>query len=306
MRFLIAGSTGLLGSALVDRLHGDGHDVMRLVRPETAGAVDGIAWDPPDGMDPSVVGGFDGVVNLAGRSIGERRWSNKEKRLLWESRVDTTRLLAGALADSDPRPRVLVNSSAVGYYGDGGDGVLTEGSPGGSGFLAELCAAWEAATGPASAAGIRVATTRSGIVLSADGGALGRLLAPFGPRWLSPYRWGLGGPIAGGRMYWSWISLDDEISALVHLLTRSQIEGPVNLVSPNPVRNREFIKAVGRVLHRPTVIPIPGFVLAVVLGRELADALVIQGQRAVPARLEADGFEFADTDLDEAMREAIG
>ena len=305
MRFLVAGSTGLLGSALVDRLHGDGHEVMRLVRPDTEGAVDGIAWDPPDRMDPSAVGGFDGVVNLAGRSIGERRWSDNEKRLLWESRVDTTRLLAEALADSDPRPRVLLNSSAVGYYGDGGDDVLTEGSPGGSGVLAEMCAAWEAATGPASAAGIRVAMTRSGIVLSADGGALGRLLAPFGPRWLSPYRWGLGGPIAGGRMYWSWISLDDEISALVHLLTRSQIEGPVNLVSPNPVRNREFIKAVGRVLHRPTVIPIPGFVLEVVLGRELAEALVLQGQRVIPARLEADGFEFADTDLEESMEKAL-
>ena len=303
MRMLIAGSTGLIGSALVPRLERRGHQVTRLVRPVTA--AEGIPWDPPHRLDPDALRGFDAVINLAGRSIGERRWSEKEKRLLWESRVDTTRLLAESLAATDPRPGVLINASAVGYYGDGGDAVLTEGASAGDGFLSRLTVAWEAATAPASDAGIRVVLARSGIVLSADGGAVGRLLAPFGPRWLSPYRWGLGGPIAGGEMYWPWISLDDEISAIIHLL-ESPIEGPVNLVSPEPARNRDFIKAVGRALRRPTVIPIPAFVLKIVLGTELADALVLEGQRAVPARLEADGFEFADTDLDAAMREAIG
>jgi hypothetical protein len=305
MRFLIAGSTGVIGSALFDRLRGEGHEVVRLVRPQTEEGAEGIPWDPPDHLDSSLLGGFDGVVSLAGRSIGQRRWSDEEKRLLWESRVDTTRLLAEALADAEPRPRVLVNASAVGFYGDGGDAVLTEGSPKGEGFLADLVAAWEAATEPATSAGVRVAMTRSGIVLSPDGGALGRLLAPFGPKWLSPYRWGLGGPVAGGRMYWSWISFDDELAAMRHLLIESDLGGPVNLVAPNPVTNREFIKAVSRALRRPAVMPIPGFVLEIVLGGELADALVLQGQRAVPARLEGDGFEFADTDLDDAMAKAL-
>lgn len=305
VRFLIAGSTGVIGSALVDRLRGEGHEVVRLVRPQTDADADGIPWNPPDHLDSSLLGGFDGVVNLAGRSLGQRRWSGDEKRLLWESRADTTRLLAEGIAAAEPRPRVLVNASAVGFYGDGGDAVLTEGSPKGEGFLADLVAAWEAATEPAAAAGIRVAMARSGIVLSPEGGALGRLLAPFGPKWLSPYRWGLGGVVAGGRMYWSWISLGDELAAMRHLLLESDLGGPVNLVAPRPVTNREFIKALGRALRRPTVMPIPGFVLKIVLGGELADALVLQGQRAVPTRLEGEGFEFGYTDLDEAMREAL-
>lgn len=303
MRFLIAGSTGLIGSALVDRLAADGHEVVRLVRPETE--AEGIAWDPPHPLPPRLVEGFDGVANFGGRSIGERRWSDREKRLLWDSRIDPTGVLAVALAGTVRRPSVLVNGSAIGYFGDGGDTVLTDDAPKGEGFLADLTAAWEAATGPASAAGIRVVTPRSGIVLSPDGGALGRLLAPLGPRWLSPYRWGLGGPVGGGKMYWSWISLRDEVDAIRHLLIDSRLHGPVNLVSPRPVTNREFIKALGRVLRRPTVLPIPGFVVKIVLGRELADALVLEGQRAVPAHLEADGFVFTDTDLERAMREAL-
>lgn len=303
MRILVAGSTGLVGSALIPRLVGEGHEVTRLVRPETD--AEGIPWDPPQQLEAGALGGFDTVINLAGRSIGERRWTEREKRLLWASRVDTTRLLAQGMAVADPRPLLLINASAVGYYGDGGEAVLTEASSAGEGFLARLTVAWEGATAAAADAGIRVVVARSGIVLSTDGGALGRLLAPFGPKWLSPYRWGLGGPVAAGSAFWPWISLDDEVSAIVHLLD-SKIEGPVNLVSPDPVRSREFIKAVGRALHRPTVIPIPAFVLKVVLGGELAAALVLQGQRAVPARLQADGFEFEDADLDAAMREAIG
>ncbi|MEX2418903.1 MAG: TIGR01777 family oxidoreductase, partial [Acidimicrobiia bacterium] len=244
-------------------------------------------------------------ANFGGRSIGERRWSDREKRLLWDSRVGPTRVLAEALAATTARPAVLVNGSAIGFFGDGGDRVLTDDAPKGEGFLTDLTAAWEAATAPASAVGIRVVTPRSGIVLSPDGGALGRLLAPFGPRWLSPYRWGLAGPVAGGKMYWSWISLRDEVAGIRHLLVDSQLAGPVNLVSPQPVTNRVFIKTLGRVIRRPTVMPIPGFVLKVVLGSELADALVLEGQRAVPARLQADGFVFTDTDLELAMREAL-
>jgi hypothetical protein len=303
MRFLIAGSSGLIGSALFDRLAGEGHEVVRLVRPDTS--AEGIAWDPPKPLEPRLVGGFDGVANFGGRSIGARRWSDEEKRLLWASRVDPTSVLADALAATSSKPAALVNGSAIGFFGDGGDRVLNDDAPKGEGFLTDLTAAWEAATGPAAAAGIRVVTPRSGIVLSPDGGALGRLLAPFGPRWLSPYRWGLGGPVAGGRMYWSWISLGDEVAAIRHLLIDSQLAGPVNLVSPHPVTNREFIKILGRVIRRPVVMPIPGFVLKIVLGSELAAALVLEGQRAVPARLQADGFEFADADLEQAMRDAL-
>jgi uncharacterized protein len=306
VRILISGSTGTIGSALVAALEERGDEVARLVRPETTGA-DGVPWDPASGdLDPSLVSGFDAVVNLSGRSIGERRWSAAEKALLWESRVPLTAAIAGAVAAASPRPSVVVNASAVGYYGDGGDTVLDEESPAGTGFLADLVKAWEGATEPAAEAGARVVAVRSGIVLSTAGGALGRMLAPLGPRWLSPYRWGLGGPVGGGRQYWSWISLGDHVRGLVHLLAASALSGPVNLTSPWPVTNREFTKAMGRALRRPTVMPIPGFVVKAVLGSELARALVLEGQRVVPTRLSDDGFEFRDTDLEGALRDALG
>ncbi len=303
MRFLLAGSSGLIGSALADHLAGSGHDVARLVRPESASP--GIPWDPAVGdLDPAAFDGVDVVVNLAGRSIGERRWSDREKRLLWDSRVGATRLLAETIAARPTRPSVLVNASAVGYYGDGGDRVLTEADPAGSGFFPDLCTAWEQATLPAADAGVRVVSMRTGIVLSDRGGVVSRLLAPLGPRWLSPYRWGLGGPVAGGRQYWSWLSLADAIRA-IDLLIAGDLVGPVNVTTPTPVTNREFTKALGRALHRPTVVPIPGFVVKAVLGSELARATVLEGQRAVPARLDAAGFEFRETDLDAALREAL-
>ncbi len=197
-----------------------------------------------------------------------------------------------------------MNASAVGYYGDGGDAVLDESSPAGTDFLAQVCVAWEAATSPASDAGIRVVMPRSGIVLSPDGGALGRLLAPLGPSWLSPYRWGLGGVVGRGRQWWSWISLGDEIRALLHLID-SDVAGPVNLVAPEPTTHRGFIKALGRALRRPTVLPIPPFVVKLVIGSELAEALVLQGQRARPAVLLDSGFQFEDVDLESALRDAL-
>jgi len=303
MRILVAGSSGLIGSALVNALVGDGHELVRLVRPGSPHA--GIPWDPSAmSLGAGALQGVDAVVNLAGRGIGAHRWSKEEKARLWDSRVAPTRLLAARLAESHPRPGVLLNASAVGFYGDGGEQVLTEEAGAGSGFLADLCRAWEEAAAPATAAGVRVVNLRSGIVLSQAGGALGRLLAPLGPRWLSPYRWGLGGPVAGGRQYWSWISLDDEVRAMRHLLG-SRLSGPVNLTAPTPVTNREFIRALGRALHRPAVLPIPGFVVRIVLGSELAKALVLDGQRAVPTRLIADGFEFHDTDVTKALATAL-
>lgn len=301
----MAGSTGMLGSVLAERLRAAGHEVDALVRPETVGARDGIAWDPAAGaIDRGSLEGVDAVVNLAGRSIGDRRWDEAEKHLLRSSRVDSTALLAATLADLDRPPAVLLNASAVGIYGDRGEQRLTEESPPGEGFFADLCSDWEAATRPASDAGIRVAHLRSGIVLSRHGGALGRLLAPFGPRWLSPYRWGLGGWVGSGRQFWSWISLEDEIRAILHLL-ESGLEGPVNLTAPEPVRNKEFMKAVGAALRRPVLVPIPRFVLNAVLGSELASATLLDGQAAIPERILGDGFEFRSPALRPALVEAL-
>lgn len=305
MRVAVTGSSGLIGTALVAALEAAGHRATRVVRPgsSTGG---GIRWDPASGhVDPAGFEGVDAVVNLAGRSIGERRWDAGEKRLLRSSRVDATLLLAGALAGLERPPRVLLNASAVGIYGDRGDEVLDESAPPGEGFFAGLCRDWEAATTPAAEAGIRVVCLRSAIVLSGRGGALGRLLAPFGPAWLSPYRWGLGGWIGNGRQWWPWISLDDEVRAVVHLLG-SGISGPVNLAAPAPATNQEFMKAVGGALGRPVWFPIPRFALRVLLGTGLAEATLFDSQRVVPSRLEADGFRFADTGLDDALRSALG
>lgn len=293
----------MIGSALTGALVGRGDEVLRLVRPQSD--ILGVEWDPAARViDGRALEGLDAVVNLAGRSIGGRRWNNAEKRLLWDSRIDSTGLLARTLTDLERSPAVLVNASAVGFYGDGGESVLAESSPTGAGFLAELCVAWEAATGVASAAGIRVVHLRSGMVLSVDGGALGRLLAPLGPRWISPFRWGLGGPVGGGRQWWSWISLDDEVRAIIHLLDGA-ISGPVNLVAPGPVTNRDFTRALSRVLGRPAFLPIPGFALRALLGSELAEALVLTGQRAAPSVLLESGFEFEHPDVETGLRAAL-
>ncbi len=304
MRVLVAGSSGVIGEALVEALAGRGDEVVRLLRPQSHG--DGVAWDPAAGtIEAKAVEGFDAVVNLAGRRIGEKRWTEAEKQLLWDSRIYPTRLLADTIAALEHLPAVVVNASAVGYYGDGAESILNEASTSGSGFLADLCVAWEAATDPAIQAGIRVVQLRSGIVLSMAGGALGRLLAPFGPRWISPFRWGLGGPVGGGGQWWSWISLGDEVRAILHLLD-TEVAGPVNLVAPNPVTNRDFTRALGRVLHRPAVLPLPGFALRLLLGSELADALVLEGQRVTPGVLLESGFEFEHPDIDDGLRAAFG
>ncbi len=304
MRVLIAGSSGVIGGVLAETLIGRGDEVVRLLRPQSPG--DGVPWDPATGaVEASAVEGFDAVVNLAGRSIGAKRWTVAEKHKIWDSRIDSTRLLADTIAALQHPPAVVVNASAVGYYGDGAGSILTEASTAGSGFLAELCVAWEAATAPAAQAGIRVANLRSGIVLSVAGGALGRLLAPFGPRWVSPFRWGLGGPVGGGGQWWSWISLGDEVRAILHVLD-TEVAGPVNLVAPNPVTNRDFTRALGRVLRRPAFLPVPGFALRLLLGSELADALVLEGQRVTPGVLLESGFEFEHPNIDDGLRAALG
>jgi uncharacterized protein (TIGR01777 family) len=305
MHIVLSGSSGLIGTALISALQEAGHRVTRLVRPATTGAIDGILWDPAQGtIDATALEGVDAVVNLSGRSIGDRRWTPAEKELIRSSRVGPTRLLAETLAGLERKPLVFVSASAIGFYGGRGDEVLDEDSAVGRGFFADVCRQWEDASLPAADAGIRTVQVRTGIVLSGRGGALGRLLAPFGPKWLSPYRWGLGGWVGGGGQWWSWISIEDQVRGIVHLLDGS-LSGPVNLTAPEPATNKGFMKAVGRALRRPVLLPIPRFVFKLVLGSELAEATLFDSQRVAPSRLLSDGFVFRDPDLGGALIKAI-
>jgi uncharacterized protein (TIGR01777 family) len=305
MKIAVTGSSGLIGSALVDHLAGRGHEVVRVVRPQSA-AAGSIRWDPAAGtIDPADLSGIDVVVNLSGRSIGENRWSAEEKEALRTSRLGPTTTLVEALLQLDDPP-ALINSSAIGYYGDRGDDRLDEGAGPGDGFLADLCVDWEAATLPLADAGGRVVHMRTGIVLSAQGGALGRTLQPFPwAPFFQPYAWGLAGRLGRGDQWWSWVSLADEVAAIAHL-AESDLSGPINLTAPEPVTNAEFIRTLGGVLRRILPVPIPRFVLDIVLGRELAGALVFDSTRALPTRLLADGFSFSEPDLEQALRRALG
>ena len=297
MNVLVSGSRGLVGGALVPALEAGGHSVRRLVRGRPTGG--DVGWDPAAGsIDVSALDGIDAVVHLAGEGIAERRWSDTQKRRLRQSRVEGTTLLARSLAGAATPPAVLISASAVGYYGDRGDEELTEDSAPGEDFLSQVCRDWEAATAPAEEAGVRVAHVRSGIVLSPSGGALKKQLPLF--------RAGLGGRLGSGRQYVSWISLDDEVAAIRHLLLDEGASGPYNLTSPHPVTNAEFTAILGRVLPRPTLVPVPAFALRLVLGRELAAALPLASQRVLPARLAAAGYEFRHPRLDDALRDLLG
>jgi len=293
----LTGSSGLIGSALAARLRSEGHRVRSLVRRPPSGP-DEVRWDPDAGtIDAEALGGIDGAVHLAGEPIAAKRWSAAQKDRIKRSRTDGTRLLATAMAALEPRPSVLLSGSAVGYYGDRGDAVVTEATPPGDGFLAGVVEAWEAAAQPAIDAGIRTAFLRTGIVLSPDGGAMAKTLPLF--------KLGLGGPIGSGRQWWPWISLDDEVGAIVHLLT-ADVAGPVNLTAPNPVTNAGYTKALGRALHRPAVLPVPAFGPRLVLGRELADALLGDSLRVEPAGLVASGYAFRHAHLDDALASMLG
>jgi uncharacterized protein (TIGR01777 family) len=289
---LVTGSHGLIGSALIPRLRADGHRVARLVRGAPEGG-DDVRWDPHAGtIDVVGLEGIDAVVHLAGAGIGDKKWTDDRKQLILRSRTTGTLLLARALARLDRKPSVLLSGSAIGIYGNRGDEELTEGSPLGSGFTAEVCTAWEAATAAAEKAGIRVVHLRTGIVLSAHGGALGRMLAPF--------KLGLGGRMGSGKQYMSWIAIDDEVGAIRHLLT-ADVSGAVNLTAPNPATNAEFTAALGAALHRPTKLPTPMLPLKVLYGGELVESLLLDGQRVLPAALEASGYAFALPELDGAL-----
>ncbi len=294
MNVLISGATGFLGGTLIPELEAGGHRVTRLTRsPKSA---DDLGWDPEAGTIDDLEG-TDAVVHLAGESIAEGRWTPEKKRRILESRRKGTRLLSEAIAALSAPPSVMVSASAVGYYGDRGNELLTEESDPGSGFLAEVCRDWEAAAEPAREAGIRVVHPRVGIVLSTKGGALGATLPIF--------KLGLGGKVGSGRQYWSWVTLDDVVGAFVHALTNESVSGPVNVGSPNPLTNAEYTKVLGHVLNRPTIFPVPAPAARIVLG-EVADELLLASQRMQPARLEETGYAFRHPDLEDALRHVLG
>jgi len=298
MRVLVSGSSGLVGSALIPALVSGGHEVVCLVRSQPRDEASEVRWDPQAGeIDGAGLKGVDAAVHLAGESIAAGRWTAARKDRILESRVRGTRLLAEALAGLEQRPAVLVSASAVGYYGDRGEETLTEESDSGSAFLSEVCRQWEAATGPAAEAGIRVVNLRSGVVLSTAGGALPRLLTPF--------RLGVGGTLGSGKQFMSWIAIDDVVGAILHVLTTETLRGPVNAVAPQARTNREFTKTLGRVLRRPTLLPMPAFAARLAFG-QMADELLLCSQRAEPAKLVASGYKFRFPELEGALRHLLG
>ena len=300
MKIAVAGASGLIGGALVPALRAEGHEVLQLVR-RTPRTVDEHRWDPhPHRIDPSVLRDVDAVINLAGAPIRPRPWTRGYRQELVTSRLDATATISQALAaagTADPsRPRVLLNASGIGYYGDTGPAEIREDAPPGSDFLAQLCVRWEGATAAAADAGVRVVLLRTGLVLGPEA----MLIKVLG----LVFRLGLGGRLGSGQQYWPWISLADEIGAMSHLLT-ADVSGPVNLAAPAPVTNAEFTRVLGSVLHRPTPLPVPAFAVSTGLG-EFGRASVIGGQRAVPAKLLESGYVFTDTDLTETLRTALG
>ena len=298
MNVAVSGSSGFIGSALVPSLAAGGHRVLRLVRGVVPGA-DCIRWDPSGAgvRDVSLLEGLDAVVHLAGENIAGGRWTERRKAEIRRSRVDGTRRLVEAFGKLARPPKVLVVASAIGFYGDRGGEVLTEESPAGHDFLAQVCREWEAAAAEAAKLGVRVVSPRFGIVLSPDGGALQKMLLPF--------RLGAGGKVGSGQQNWSWIALDDVVGAIQHALVSEALAGPVNVVAPAAVTNADFTRVLGRVLRRPTIAPLPAFAARLMLG-EMADALLLASARVVPKRLQETGYPFRYPDLEGALRHLLG
>jgi uncharacterized protein (TIGR01777 family) len=296
MKIAVTGSTGLVGADLVSFLTTGGHLVSRVVRNNPTGS--DILWNPTAGtIDAERLEGLDAVVHLAGENIAARRWSAEQKARIRDSRVQGTKLLCETLAKLRQRPRVLVSASAIGFYGNRGDEVLTEASAAGNGFLPDVCRDWEAATKAAEMAGIRVVHVRFGVILSPKGGALAKMLTPF--------RLGLGGRIGNGRQWMSWISLDDVIGTINHAIATDTLRGSVNSVAPNPITNRDFTKTLGRVLRRPTIFPMPAFMARLAFG-EMANDLLLGSTRVLPRALSDSGYRFLHGDLEEALRHLLG
>jgi len=296
MNILVTGASGLIGTALVSSLTSSGHEVTRLVREQPKHGEKAAHWEPMAGsIDANALEGVDAVVHLAGENIAER-WTPTKKAKIRDSRVKGTQLLCETLAHLSSPPKVLVSASAIGYYGHRGEETLTDVSPPGRGFLAEVCRAWEAATEPAKQHGIRVVLLRLGVVLSAAGGALAKMLPPF--------RLGLGGVLGSGQQYMSWIALDDVVGAIQHALVTEALQGPTNAVAPRAVTNQEFTKTLGKVLGRPTAIPLPAFAARLMFG-EMADELLLASARIQPTKLLASGYQFRYPELDEALQHVL-
>lgn len=298
MRILVSGSSGLVGSALIPTLTAAGHDVVRLVRSKSANRSKELAsWDPAKGqIDVSGLSDIDAVVHLAGESIASGRWNTERKARIRDSRIQGTRLLAETLAKLPAPPKVFVCASAIGFYGDRGDEVLSESSSPGTGFLADVCREWETACDPLQRSGTRVVNLRFGVVLSRQGGALKQMLLPF--------QMGAGGILGNGKQYMSVVSLKDAVGVIEFVLGNSGVAGPVNVVCPQPVTNYEYTKSLGKVLHRPTIFPVPGFAARLAFG-EMADALLLSSSRVVPDRLLAAGYQFRDPTVEAALRSAL-
>lgn len=295
-KVLISGASGLLGSAYSDYLSKKGHDVFKLVRREPASDKE-LFWNPMKSeLDLKNIEGFDSIINFSGKNIGLGRWTIKNKKVIYESRILSTTLLSESIAKLDNPPESFLSSSAVGYYGDTGSEFINEGAEPGEGFLSDLCVNWEKATMPAVRAGVKVIQLRSGVVLSAEGGALAKMLTPF--------RLGLGGRLGSGRQYFSWIMIDDHLRALYHLMTSDNIQSPVNVVSPEPVKNSEFTKILAKVLKRPAIFPVPAFVLKTLLG-QVADEILLSSSRAIPQLLMGSGFEFKYPALEDALKKCL-
>ncbi|WP_039357418.1 TIGR01777 family oxidoreductase [Candidatus Protochlamydia amoebophila] len=296
MKILVTGSSGLIGSALIPFLKLGQHQIAKLVRKKTGLKSGEIAWDLEKGIiNPELLEGVEAVIHLAGENIASI-WTEKKKKQILESRVKGTKLLCQNLICLKSPPEVLISSSAIGYYGDHSDQILTEHSPKGQGFLADVCQQWEAATQSATEAGIRTVFLRTGIVLSTQGGALKSMLTPF--------KLGLGGELGSGKQYMSWISIDDLIGIIYYVIRQKELQGAINAVSPNPVTNREFTKILGNVLHRPTFFKIPTFVLKWIVG-EMAEEVLLKSRRVIPEILEDKGFRFDHPNLKEALQSIL-
>ena len=297
MKILISGGSGLIGTATSAALQGDGHSVIRLVRPGKGANAGDVQWDPMRAtVDVAGLEGVDVVIHLSGAGIADGRWTEARKQILRSSRIDTTRVLVDSLSRLKQKPRVLIVASAIGYYGNRGDEILTESSAIGTDFLALLCRDWEAEASRAAAMGIRTVMLRFGVVLSGKGGALPKMLAPF--------KLGVGGRLGSGQQWMSWIAIEDVLGIIRHAIAHEQVSGPVNLVAPNPVRNEEFTRLLAGMLHRPAIFPAPAFVLRLAMG-EMADAVLLSSDRVKPEKMLAAGYKFRFEILEPALRAAV-
>ena len=295
-KILVAGSSGLIGTALVSSLQSDGHEVCRLVR-RPVKAANEIHWDPESGLlEGNALEGFDVIIHLGGEGIGDKRWSKSRKEKILTSRVVSSKLLSEKIAILDSKPEVFILANAIGWYGSRGEEELTEESKKGEGFLSEVCLEWESSAEAVQDSGVRTIYLRSGIVLSSSGGVLAKMLPPF--------KLGIGGKMGSGKQWMSWISLDDEVGAITHLMNNKKCNGAYNLTAPEPVTNYEFTKTLGRTLKRPSILPLPGFMLRILFGSR-AISLMIEGQKVLPKRLQESGYIFNHSTLAEALSDLL-